>query len=388
MKKRGEYGDRHKHEGGTVLVFVTISLAAFLGIAALATETGRVWQAKNQLQSAADSAALAGVGNLLKNDFTTVDEDAARAAGLAYGPLHKALGNAVEIAASDLEVGSWDLASESFTPMPGGTDPHLVRAVRARTRRDENNNGVIPAVFGQAVGYESFSVAAEAVAYWGVAGGARPGAVDLPISIDCCAVSGSSPGAACLEDYCQTIASNTPNPCPLSTGGTATCLEFHSTSEQNACWTELDGDSSSISTAGLTSIVEAGNTHDVEGSMYVDNGTKTPLISDIYDRFHGLGSFSGSSGGVDSDSDGLVDSWVVTIPVIECQNPGDQCASGNTQDLVGFICFEVKEVIVTPDKLIKGNFLCSTDSRCENGGLTPGGGLHGGLSAEYPVIVH
>lgn len=388
MMNRRHCQSSRKYEQGTVLVFVSISLAAFLGIAAWATETGRVWQAKNQLQAVADSSSLAGVGNLLKDNFTTVDEAGARAEALVYGPQHVALGTPINIAGADVAVGSWDFASETFTPMPGSVDPDLVRAVRVRTRRDANNNGTIPAIFGRAIGYDEFSVAAESVAYWGHAGGAGPGTVDLPIALDCCAISGSSAGSTCMQNYCDTVQNTTPNPCALANGDIVTCLEFFSTPEQNACWTSFDGDSPSINTHDMTGIVADGNPYDITGPIYVDNGTKTPLISDIYDRFHGEGSFSGDAAGIDTDSNGTMDSWIVKLPVVECQNPGEGCAGGDPQIVVGFVCFDVKEVIVTPDKVIKGSFVCSSDPRCDNAGMKPGGGLFGGISAEYPVIVN
>jgi hypothetical protein len=377
-----------KHEHGTVLVFVTIGLGAFLGLAAWATETGRVWQAKNQLQAVADSASLAGVGNLFNADFTAVDSAGARSEALAYGPQHVALGTAIDIAAADVAVGGWDLTTQTFTPMPGSVDPDLVRAVRVRARRDADNNGVIPATFGRAIGYDEFSVAAESIAYWGVAGGAGPGAVDLPIAIDCCKISGATPGSACTQNYCDTIQNAPPNPCPLANGDMVTCFEFFSSPEQNACWTALDGGSSSINTNNMSEIIADGNQFDITGPIYIDNGTKTPLVSDIYDKFHGEGSFSGDPAGVDTDTNGSMDSWVVKLPVVECQNPGDGCAGGDPQIVVGFVCFDIQEVIVTPDKIIKGSFLCSTDPRCDNGGFKPGGGLIGGIPSEYPVIVN
>ena len=74
--------------------------------------------------------------------------------------------------------------------------------------------------------------------------------------------------------------------------------------------------------------------------------------------------------------------------MIECQNPGAGCAGGDTQDIVGFLCMDIHEVIVTPDKIIKGDFICSTDSRCDTPGLGPGGIIPGSISAAFPVIVN
>jgi hypothetical protein len=225
------------------------------------------------------------------------------------------------------------------------------------------------------MGVDSIPVNTEAVAYWGFAGGGVPGIADLPIAIDCCAVS----GAACNQNYCETIGDTIPNECPLSYGGTTSCLEFFSTPDQNACWTIFDGDHPAISTPSMKDIVDGGNPEVIDGPIYLDNGTKTPVVQDVQDKFQELGS--------DTDSDGIVDSWFVTLPVVQCQNPGDQCASGTPQDIVGFLCMNIREVLVTPEKRIKGDFVCSSDPGCDQEGLGPGGTLIGGLSASYPVIV-
>jgi hypothetical protein len=366
-----------KRESGSALILVTVSLFALLGLAAWSIETGRVWQTKNQLQVAADSAALAGAGNLLSADFLTVDEGGARTAAMTYGAEHIALGTNLAIAAADVEVGSWDMAAQTFTALPGNTDPNVMRAVRVVTRRDDNLNGPIDMMLGRILGVNSIPVISDAVAEWGFAGGGGPGIVDLPIAIDCCAVA----GPACNQNYCDTVTNTVPNPCLLSNGETTSCLEFFSTPEQNACWTSFDGDRSAVSVPVMTDIIANGNPDDIgDEPIYLDNGTKTPVVQDIKDKFDAEGS--------DTNGDGIVDSWVVSLPVVECQNPGDKCASGDTQHIVGFLCMDIREIIVTPDKIIKGDFICSTDSRCDKPGFGPGGGLIGSISADYPVIVN
>jgi hypothetical protein len=371
----------HEREQGSILVFVTISLVALIGFAAWSTETGRAWQAKSQLQRAADSAALAGVGNLFSADFLTVDEAAARTAATTYGAQHKALGTNLTIPAADVEVGSWDMAAQTFTALPGNTDPDVMRSVRVVTRRDNNANGPIDTILGRALGVDSITVNTDAIAYWGWAGSGGPGTVDLPIAIDCCQISGNAAGSTCSENYCQYISNAIPNPCLLSNGETTSCLEFHSSPEQNACWTTFDGQAPAINTPGMTEIVEYGNSGYVgyDVPIYIDNGTKTPVVQDIKDKF--------DAEGIDTNEDGIKDSWVVSLPVIECQNPGDGCASGDTQYIMGFICMDIREIIVTPDKIIKGDFICATDPRCDIKGFGPGGTLVGSISADYPVIV-
>jgi hypothetical protein len=137
----------------------------------------------------------------------------------------------------------------------------------------------------------------------------------------------------------------------------------------------------------MLDIIEGGNPQTIEGDVYLDNGDKVPVIREIRDRFEGRGGYN-QPAGTDTDGNGIVDSWVVVLPVVECQNPGTHCASGSPQTIVGFVCFDVHEVLVTPQKIIKGTFLCPTDPRCDGDGLGPGGSVPGGLSADFPVIVN
>jgi hypothetical protein len=370
-----------KRESGAVLVLVTVSLFALIAIAAWSTETGRAWQTKSQLQAAADSAALAGAGNLLSADFLTVDEGGARTAAMTFGAEHIALGTNLAIAAADVEVGSWDMAAQTFTASPGNTDPNVMRAVRVVTRRDANLNGPIDTILGRILGVNSIPVISDAVAEWGFAGGGGPGVAQLPIAIDCCAVAGNTPGSECSQNYCETVTNTVPSPCTLSNGETTSCLNFYETAEQIACWTVFDGDSSAVSTDGLRKVVANGNTDDIgDEPIYIDNGTKTPIVQDIKDRF--------DAEGTDMDGDGIKDSWVVSLPMIECQNSGPKCATGDTQHIVGFLCLDIHEIIVTPNKIIKGDFVCSSDPRCDTPGFGPGGGIIGSISADYPVIVN
>lgn len=374
-------------EQGTVILLVTVGLLALVAVAGLAVDVGNVWATRAQLQAASDASSLAAAGNLLQSQGTVVDTGAALAAAQSYGVAHEAGQVNVEIAPGDVAFGSWDPLTETFTALPGSTDPNLVRAARVVARRDAAQNGPLPMVLTRVVGVDSVDVTASSVAYLGYAGSFPPGSVELPIAIDCCTISGNTPGATCTQDYCSTVQSSPPNPCPLAIGGTASCLEFFATPDQNACWTAFDPNSAAVSTSKLRSIVEDGNTSTISDSAYVDNGTKTPVVNDIYDRFHGEGQFSGNPSGIDTDGDGIIDSWVSMLPVVECQNPGNGCSSSSPQQIVGAVCFEIKEVVVTPDKIIKGNFLCPSDPRCEPSGAGPGGTLPGGLSAQAPVLV-
>jgi hypothetical protein len=49
-------------------------------------------------------------------------------------------------------------------------------------------------------------------------------------------------------------------------------------------------------------------------------------------------------GGEDTPAARKNDSWLVPLPIIECQNPGDGCAGGSAQKIVGVACLDIQFV--------------------------------------------
>ena len=386
--------DERRSERGNVLVFVTIALIALLAFAAWSTETGQAWTAKGQLQAASDSAALAGAGELLDpNANQPSDPSAAIAAAQTFGAENHSIGVPITIPAGDIETGSWDLENRVFTPMPGSTDPEQVRAVKVLGRRDDVANGPVPTVLGKIFGVDDIAVAADAIAYIGWAGLMPEGTALLPIALDCCKIS----GATCDQSYCQYVANNPPNPCQLSDetdnpGKMVSCLQFQATGEQNACWTALDSTSPIVSTSGLEDIIQDSNPVAAgDKPIYVDNGTKNAVLQEIRNRFLNEGAYSGTpGGGEDTNGNGTPDSWLVPLPIIECQNPGDGCAGGSAQKIVGVACLDIQEVTAGSDKVIKAEYVCPGDPRFDDSkcsvGFGPGGEVPT-IDAQYPVLV-
>jgi Flp pilus assembly protein TadG len=384
---------RNHRQDGLTTVFVAIALAGLLGFGALAVDVGMVWSARTQLQNAADSAALAGARQLLDTNGN-IDQASTTAAAIGAASSNSAITAAsLAINAGEVRLGFWDANARSFDPNVDLSDPAAVNSVDVLARMDAGTNGPVTAVLSRVVGVNDFGIQASATAELGYQGGAGPGEVELPIAIDCCKIA----GANCTDDYCSTITSNPPNACDLEDpqdpdSGQVTCLEFHNTAEQNACWIAYDDQSPSVNTADLRDLVETGVQQEVsvDDSFYVDNGDKTPVIGEIDDRFQGTGAYTADGpSGVDryAPYDGQMDSWVIKLPVIECQS-ADNCAGGNTADLVGFVCFELREINVTPGKVIRGRFLCPSDplfTECDLGGTS--GGLNFGIRADIPVLV-
>jgi Flp pilus assembly protein TadG len=387
---------RRRDRRGVAMVTVLVALVALIAAGALAIDVGLVWAARTQLQNATDAAALAGGANLIDKSGPSVTLTDAEAAVLDQAGLNPSVAapGGVVVDTADITYGHWDLDTRTFDPSVDLSDPEAVNAVDVVTRSDGAINSPVPAFMARILGRQSFAVQAQATSYLGFAGRVGPGKLDLPIAIDCCKLRGPD----CEDDYCETI-ENPPNPCQLTAtvpdhqgAATVTCLEFANTAEQNACWTEYEQFEPAVNTSEIVDIVETGYQGEVDSlfPIFVDNGTKTPVIDEIDNRMQGTGGYVGNGAGSDRypPFDGYSDSWVVGLPVIECQTE-DHCAGGTVADMVGFVCFEIREVIVTPDKIIKGRFLCPSDPLFEHCpiGPTGSGGDDFGIRADFPVLV-
>jgi len=384
--------NEEKRQGGAAQIFLIFALVALLGAASLAIDAGAIYVGRTQLQNASDAAALAATINMVDRTGPTLTLAAGEAAAISVANNNQSIDNPnLALSSANITWGSWDLVSRTFTPAVDLTDLDQVTAVEVKARMDGGANGPVPAIMSRVLGRTSFDVTADAVALLGFAGGAPIGAVDLPIAIDCCELKGSP---NCDQDYCATIATP-PNECALDNpqgGGSPTnvsCIEFASTPEQNACWTVFDGAAPSTNTADLIDIVEDGNPVEVSinDPFYLDNGTKTPVVQEIQNRMQGVGYSTPAGQDYYPPFTGTMDSWIVALPVMECQDT-DECAGGSPAQMVGVVCFEVREVDVTPDKIIRGTFMCPGHPRfaeCDIG--STGGGANFGVIATRPVLV-
>jgi Flp pilus assembly protein TadG len=384
---------RQRDERGVAMLAVVAALVALIAAASLAIDVGMVLAARTQLQNAADAAALAAATGLIDPNAPQVTLSEAESAGVSQAAQNFAVSApSVNLDLADFRFGRWDTDVRALDTSVDLTDPEQVTGVEVTARLDGAANGPVPALMARVLGRDQFAVTSSATAYLGYAGRVGPGQIDLPIAIDCCKLKGPE----CNDDYCDTITQSPPNPCPLEVpqlgDGMVSCLEFHNTGEQNACWTVFDGDHPPVNTPGLIDIIENGNGEavSIEDPIYLDNGDKTPVIAEISDRFHGDGAYFGEPDGVDryEPFTGTEDSWVVGLPVVECQTEA-HCATGSPMQIVGYVCFEIREVLVTPEKIIKGRFLCPNDplmAECDIGPSRTGGNDFG-VRAQIPVLV-
>ncbi|HEY2826057.1 MAG TPA: pilus assembly protein TadG-related protein [Pirellulales bacterium] len=132
-------------------MFAAFLMILMLGMVAFAVDVGYMMVAQTQLQAAADSAAMAAAANMSGTQSSIL------AAAQQYAGYHKAGGKTVSLTSSDVQSGTWNSTSRTFT---AGS---VSNAVKVTARRD-NSTGANGTFFGRVLGLASFSIPASAVA--------------------------------------------------------------------------------------------------------------------------------------------------------------------------------------------------------------------------------
>lgn len=216
IKTWPDWSSNFRNERGVSAVFVSITLFIFLTFTALAVDFGHLYGVRNELQNAADAAALAGAYHLIQNDGsikTTVKADAEEA-----GEKNPTGNVDIIINQDDVLVGHWSFAAapdpetafvennntyqvSNWTDRtlygeidPLDSDEDFINAVKVTVRRTDT-----PSFFARIFGekYDFFSLTATAVAYIGFTANAPPDTVDLPYAL--CNQYISKPGGTGLE---------------------------------------------------------------------------------------------------------------------------------------------------------------------------------------------
>lgn len=175
---------------GTVAVMVALTMTVMLAMGSAAIDIGHALVARNELQNAADAAALAGARTLgvayegrtpaamATYTLTGGDRAAIVSSAQATSVLNKAAAVNVSVNAADVQIGLWNSATRTFT-----VTANQPRSVRVTTRRDGSANGPISTFLASVVGMSSVNVSAVATAELTSLGSTPLGALDFPVGI-------------------------------------------------------------------------------------------------------------------------------------------------------------------------------------------------------------
>ncbi len=175
---------------GAIVILVAVVLIALLSFVALVIDIGYGLVTNNELQNAADAAALAGARQLgriyegltatAQQNYvlTSSDRTAIVAKMQNASQSNMAGGQSITINDSDVRIGQWNLQASSLTVT--NTTPD---AVEITTRRDASANSPIPTFFARIMGVNSLDVSAKATAALTSASQILSGELSIPIGI-------------------------------------------------------------------------------------------------------------------------------------------------------------------------------------------------------------
>jgi Flp pilus assembly protein TadG len=125
---------------GGVIVYTVAAIVALVAICSLAVDLGRVQLAKTELQRAVDAATRAAAA------YLPLDTVGAKNAAISVAAQNSIDGTPLVLFVSDIEVGNWDSASNSFSAAG------VANAVRVTARRTAARGTAIARPFAQILG--------------------------------------------------------------------------------------------------------------------------------------------------------------------------------------------------------------------------------------------
>jgi uncharacterized membrane protein len=154
MSKGNPRGAKTQHSRrAAIAVLSAILMVAMLGMVAFGVDVGYMMVVRTQLQTAADSAALAAAAIMGQG------MDDARTVARKYSEDHQSAGEPVRLADTDIEFGIWDVTNRTFTETG-----EVGNAIRVTARRDGTSNPRTNLFFARVINVDQFNSTASAVA--------------------------------------------------------------------------------------------------------------------------------------------------------------------------------------------------------------------------------
>ena len=136
---------------GAVYIWTAFGIIGMLGFGGLAIDMSYFYISRNQLQTSADAAALAGA-------LRMSDVQAMRTEAKKYAEMNAA-GDSQILANNDIQRGTWNFQTKTFTP--GGANAN---AVKVTTRRSQANGNPAGTFLASVLGFHNVNISTSAVA--------------------------------------------------------------------------------------------------------------------------------------------------------------------------------------------------------------------------------
>jgi len=310
--------NKRLNQRGSIIIVVAVLLTVFFGIAALAVDIGHITIVRNELQNAADAAALFGASSLTSSPTSSTTTTAVQQAVTSIIEHNKS--DSVALTGATVSTGWWDLASPSPQTLASArTVSTQCPAVQVTVSRSAGNNGgPVQHWFASVIGISTSNVSATATAVIAPAGTALPGATPgtpstgglLPVVI----------GQAVANQWSTY---NSPSS-QIKIGS-----DYHYPTDAAGQWTSFLTEENDV--PDIENLISTGNTAPVSigNSIWTEPGTKTAL-------FTAVAALVGQT---------------VLLPVVAAITPS------SWQPVVGFIGFHITDSEGGSSKYIEGYFV-------------------------------
>lgn len=311
------------NERGVSMILMAILLAVFIGFTALAIDYGHLYMVRNELRNAADAGALAGGRKLYTDDGTAITATEAIDEAIAAATANKSERIAVQVSATDIEIGHWSFINakinggDGFTASANPTvldfwnytthdldiNPEFINAIRVTVRNPSIVSYFalpILSFFTNTNKGNSFWMEQKAVAWLGYEGSIPPGGVDEPIAI--CSRSLTDPTTGKLTCNVGRMLNSGSNIQTANTGG---WTNFSQNTEDTTC-----------STANRNSVdpLICGNGNTIPIYLGKEIGTTNGTVESIFPSL--LNCWKSNT---PKNSSGIpINTWTIKLAVIDC----------------------------------------------------------------------
>ena len=151
---------RRRWRRGAALVVIAVVSLLLLAMSALAVDLGFLYSVEADLQATCDASALAAASAL------SISEDEVRARARQYAAKNRVNGEAVKLLDDDVEFGTWDSATRTFTPIVPSPSVRAT-AVRVRAELSQGRGTGVGLFFAPILGFGAADVSARSTAVFG-----------------------------------------------------------------------------------------------------------------------------------------------------------------------------------------------------------------------------
>lgn len=148
---------RRNRRTGAIIVLTALVMSTMFAMVAFAIDCGVIALARNELQNAADAGACAGASALSRGTSTATSHAVNTASA------NRADGHSLSVLSSDIDIGTWDFYSRSFTPLSPFSDAQPT-AVQVTCVLSSSRGTAVRLFFGPLLGVSSVHLSASAVA--------------------------------------------------------------------------------------------------------------------------------------------------------------------------------------------------------------------------------